>query len=195
MKDELRILTALATRVLEVPAQESCSERTFSGLTSLLTKARASIKPQLAGDMVINYMKRHRSRQSKLRPYPPLGQDWPEGLKGFVRLPPRDNDDNDDDAPQNELIENVERAAAEGENELIENVERAAAEGENELIENVERAAAEGDVIEDAEEQDVEEVVEDGIYPDDDDDDDQELRRPRRTAVRRDYAAMVRGFG
>ena len=50
-------------------------------------------------------------------------------------------------------------------------------------------------MIEDAEEQDVEEVTEDGIYPDDDDDDDQELRRPRRTAVRRDYAAMVRGFG
>ena len=52
-------------------------------------------------------------------------------------------------------------------------------------------------MIEGAEEQDVEEIVEDGIYPDDDDDDDddQELRRPRRTAVRRDYAAMVRGFG
>jgi hypothetical protein len=32
------------------------------------------------------------------------------------------------------------------------------------LIENVERAAAEGDVIEDAEEQDVEEIGEDGIY-------------------------------
>ena len=166
IKEQFPILSALATRNLEIPAQESCSERTFSGLTNLLTKARGSIKPQLAGEMVINYMKKHRSRQSKLMPYPPLGKDWPESLKGFVRLPPRD--DEYDAAEDNAAIDNV-----------IENVD-------------VQDRAAEDNGIENGEEQDdAEEEIEDGIYPDDDD---QQPQRPQRSATL-DYAAMSRGLG
>jgi hypothetical protein len=50
-------------------------------------------------------------------------------------------------------------------------------------------------VIENAEEQDDDEVTVDGIYPDDDDedDDDQQPKRPQRTRL--DYAAMSRGLG
>jgi len=122
MREVFPVLSALATRVLEIPAQESCAERTFSGLTYLLTKARASISPKLAGDMVINYMKKHRSHEKKLMPYPSLGKDWPEGLKGFVRLPARD----DNDVQEDELVENVDgQDVAAGEDDVIENAEDA----------------------------------------------------------------------
>ena len=166
-REEFPVLSALATRVLEIPAQESCAERSFSGLARLLTNARASVTAQLAGDMVINYMKKHRSRQGKLMPYPSLGKDWPAGLKGFVRLPPRDDDQ------ENELIDD----------EMIENVDGqvAAAEDDGQVT------AAEDEGAEGAEEQ-TEDLIEDGIYPDD------EPQRPQR-AARQDYAAMVRGYG
>ena len=55
-------------------------------------------------------------------PYPSLGKDWPEGLKGFVRLPARD----DNDVQEDELVENVDgQDVAAGEDDVIENAEDA----------------------------------------------------------------------
>ena len=41
--------SAVASRVLEIPAQSSASERCFSGLTYLLNRQRNSIDKSLAG--------------------------------------------------------------------------------------------------------------------------------------------------
>lgn len=51
------LLFKVAKKVLEIPAQSAASERFFSGLGRLISKARSSIHRELAGEMVTNYMR------------------------------------------------------------------------------------------------------------------------------------------
>ena len=95
--DKLPIMSQLAFRVLEIQSQSSSSERCFNGLTVLLNKQRSSIDKDLAGDLTVNYMMKHKKGGSKLLKLPPFGRDWPEGEKNRVAMPHLEDQDYDED--------------------------------------------------------------------------------------------------
>jgi hypothetical protein len=101
--EDVPMMSQLATRVLEIQAQSSSSERCFSGLTYLLNKQRTNIDKHLAGELTLNYMIQHRKGASKLLKLPPFGKDWPEGEKNRIRMPHEEDQDHDeDDLPDGE---------------------------------------------------------------------------------------------
>ena len=87
-------------------AQSACSERMFSALAMLVTKARSTIERNLAGCMVTNYMRsRRKSKPSKSTlPLPLFGRDFPVDNKTRATLltPENDADEAEDvDQPDN----------------------------------------------------------------------------------------------
>ena len=105
-RKEFPMLHKLAERILEMSAQSACSERMFSALALLVTKARSTIERNLAGCMVTNYMRsRRKSKPSKSTlPFPLFGRDFPVDNKTRATLltPENDADEAEDvDQPDN----------------------------------------------------------------------------------------------
>lgn len=76
------LLFQVAKKVLEIPAQSAASERFFSGLGRLISKARSSIHRELAGEMVTNYMRENRKnyKSETHKGFPPFGKMWQDRI-------------------------------------------------------------------------------------------------------------------
>ena len=72
------LLFKVAKKILEIPAQSAASERYFSGLGRIITKARSSIHRELAAEMVTNYMRENRKnyKSQTHNRIPPFGRNW-----------------------------------------------------------------------------------------------------------------------
>jgi len=145
------LLSILACRVLEVPAQSAGAERIFSGLTAFITSVRASIDKVLAGLMVLNYMQSKRDRTrlnedlSVTLPLPVFGLNFAPDVKSRVRLvideeDPHEDAPDDFDEPENDNREEVREQEEQQDEEVhdqVENEQEEVPEDEQEEIAGV----------------------------------------------------------